>query len=515
MNYGSDLNTVWAVVMMVVIPAIIIAAAEVDERLRQRESPLRPAALMIRNWALPFFALWALLVAVLGVESETLAVRAVGSGLVLSIAAAVLRILRVFIDGIRHRPRTVDRRAVPQLLLALPRLMVVLVAAWLLVGSVWGVDLSAALTALGVTSLVISFALQDTLSGLAAGLLLLSDQPFQPGDWIEAGDLEGQVVDVNWRTSRLRTRNGDTITVPNGQLANASIVNFSSPEPKHRVVVGLQVAFANPPTLAKAMLLDAAKGTPGVLSDPPPNVVVVQIDDPLMGYEVHMWVDDYAIVPRVKSDFGALVWYQSNRHNVPLPSPAQDLFLWDGVQTSAAGEPTLAEVRQLLQQAPILGGLDDGDIDRLAKASSLARYAVGEYLLDSRSPTRNVLVMTAGTARLVVRVGDDGDAAEITIGDLGQGELIDLATSTPGGGENIAVRALTDCEVVIVDPDVVGEVGSRNAELAAAFNQVASLRRRRIERVTDRRAMGAAVVDSEGREPAGPAMPEPMDDQTP
>jgi small-conductance mechanosensitive channel len=476
----TSLSTTWAIVVIVVIPALVIIAAEIDERLRQGESPLRSAALMVRNWTLPFFAIYAVVVPVLGSDQDALVTRIVGSGLVLSIGAAVLRVLRVAVDQIKNRPNRDGKGSVPQLLVALPRLAIIIATGWILVASVWGVDLSAALTALGVTSLVVSFALQDTLSGLAAGVLLLSDQPFQPGDWIEAGDVEGRVVDVNWRTTRVRDRNGDMITVPNFQLASANITNYSSPEPLHRVVVSIQVAYKNPPTLAKAMLLDAALGTEGVLSEPPPAIRIVQIDDPLMGYEVHMWVNDYTIAPRVKSDFGGLVWYQSSRHEVPLPSPAQDLYLWDGPSTEAAGEPTLREIRHMLQQLPMLTALGDGDLDRLAHGSRPARFAVAELLLDSRSPTRDVVVMRQGQARLVLV---EGDGRESTIGDLGEGEIIDLTTSSPRDGRDIAVRALTDCEVLIVDPDVLGEVGSRNVQVADAFNSVSSIRRRRIERV--------------------------------
>ncbi|MCP3856463.1 MAG: mechanosensitive ion channel [Actinomycetia bacterium] len=485
MSVGASLSTEWAVAIIILVPALILLAAELDERLRQANSPLRPAALLIRTWVLPFFAAWTLVVPVLGVGADDLITRLVGSGLVLAVGATVLRILRVIVEEIQNRPRTPDRRAVPQLLLALPRLGVVIITGWLLIGSVWGVDLSAALTALGVTSLVISFALQDTLSGLAAGVLLLSDQPFQPGDWIESGDVEGEVIDVNWRTSRIQTRNGDTITVPNGQLANANITNYSAPNPLHRIVVPLQVAYKNPPTLAKAMLLDAARGTPGVLSDPPPQVRVVQIDDPLMGYEVSMWIDDYAIAPQVRSDFGSLVWYQSYRHQVPLPSPAQDLYLWDGPRTQDAGEPELADIRQMLRQTPMLSTLDDSALDRLAQASTPERFAVAETLLDSRTPTRDVVVLREGRAQLVLVT----EGSEIPIGDLSTGEIIDLATSMPDGGGPIAVRALTDCEVLIVDPDVLGEIGSRAPDVADAFNRVSAIRRRRLGRLSRQRGV--------------------------
>lgn len=478
----------WAVAVIVAVPALVIAASELDERLRQRDSPLRPAVSTLRNWVLPLFALWALLVPVLDLDRDAPIVRITATGLIVMAAWAGLRLFRVGVKGMQRRHLARDRQPLPQLLLAIPRLVTLLLVAWLVVGVVWGIDLSAALTALGVTSLVVSFALQETLSGLASGVLLLSDQPFQPGDWIRTNDVEGVVVDVNWRTSRLQDRNGDMITVPNSEMASAKIVNYSRPDSLHRVVVSLQVAYANPPTLAKAMLLDAARGTAGVLEDPPPVAHVTQIDDPLMGYEVHMWVDDYAIVPRVRSDFGSLVWYQSHRHGVPLPSPAQDLYLYDGPAASSAGVPTLADLRRSIETSPLLGFLDDEDIDRLAQASHAVRYAVGEVLLDSRRSGRDLTLLVEGRALIVVVSSDDreGERPEVVVGELTAGETIN-SLGEAGDGRHLVVRAATDCEVLLIDADVVGELGSRNTELAAAFNRMTSIRRRRIDRILDHR----------------------------
>jgi hypothetical protein len=346
------------------------------------------------------------------------------------------------------------------------------------------VNLSAALTALGVTSLVVSFALQDTLSGLASGVLLLSDRPFKTGDWIRAGDTEGVVIDINWRTSRIRDRNGDMIVVPNSELAGASVINFSAPQPLHRIVVSLQVAFVNPPTLAKEMLLDAARSVPGVLTDPPPGVLVTTIDDPLMGYDVYMWVDDYTDVPRVTSDFGALVWYQSHRHNVPLPSPAQDLYLHDPIAEAKSAEPTLADLRGALQLSPLLERLPDDDIDRLAQSARRVRYRAGELMFDSASEDRDLLVLVEGAGRLVLL---EPGLDEAVVSDISVGDPVGLLDARRGDNRVVAMRAVTDCEALVVPNDVVGEVGSRNAELVAAFNRVVALRQRRVQRLVDRR----------------------------
>jgi small-conductance mechanosensitive channel len=489
-------QVLWSLAVIVVVPLVIVGAAEVEERLRQAESPLQAPLRTLRNVVLPFFAAWALLVPVLDVD-EVWYLRLVETGLLLSLAVAGWQVLRVIGEGLRTRPSEPGRRPVPALVLAFPRLALVIGTAGLLLAGVWGVDLSAALTALGVTSLVVSFALQDTLSGLASGVLLLSDRPFKPGDWISSGDTEGEVVDINWRTSRIRDRNGDIIVVPNSQLANASLVNHTSPQPLHRVVVSLQVAFANPPTLAKDMLLDAARSVPGVLSDPPPAVIVTTIDDPLMGYDVHMWVDDYAIVPRVKGDFGALVWYQSHRHNVPLPSPAQDIFLHDPVAEAQAALPTLADLRGAVASAPLLSQLPDQELDRLAQACRRERFRAGELMFHAGSEARDLLVIAQGQAVLVLlEPGFD----ETVIGDMATGDVVGLLNPARGDVRTIAIRAVTDCEVIVLPSEVVDEVGSRNADLVAAFNRVAALRERRINRLVQRR-MGELPSRSE----AGPS----------
>ena len=327
-------NVLVASIVIVLLPALIIGVGELEERLRQRDSSLRPSVAIVRVWVVPLAAVWLLVSTLFEVDAGRFSMRLLGSALLLAIAAALLSAFRVVVDRIVDRPRRTDRRSVPRLLLAVPRLAVILVTAWWLIAGVWGVDLSAALTALGVTSLVVSFALQDTLGGIASGFTLLADQPFSPGDWVKSGDVEGRVIDVNWRSTRIENRDGDLVVIPNGQLSKATIVNFDQPSRFHRVMVPVQIERSAPPTAAKAMLLEAARSTAGVVADPPPVVFVTNIADPVVDYQAFMWVDDFAIVPRVRADFASLVWYLSYRHGVPLPNPAQDLYLFDGVQTA-------------------------------------------------------------------------------------------------------------------------------------------------------------------------------------
>lgn len=470
----GDPIAIWAAVLIVLLPVLIIAAGELQERLRQRESPLESVVATIRNWVLPLGALWMLVVLVFDADTGAFLVRVIATGVLVALASAALQAIAYVVGLIRARSEAPGGRSVPQLLLLMPRLLVFLFAGWVIVGFVWDVDITGLFAALGVTSLIISLALQPTLSGIASGLLLVGDRPFEPGDWIRAEDLEGQVVDLGWRTSKVRNRDGDIVIIPNSKLSDAVLHNYAEPNNLHRVVVPVQVAFANPPTAAMEMLLAAARATPGVLDDPAPSVRVVQIDDPLMGYEADLWIDDFAIAPRVFSDFGSLVWYQSHRMGVPLPSPAYDLYHHDPVQEAADGEIGPDERADRIRSVPFLAELDEDDIAALAATATIDRYRRGEDLIPEAGAAGRVHVLWEGHASLL-----DTDRPGAIV-DLKPGDLFGLVGRASRDASSLRTVADTDCVVIVLDADTVGVVASRNPELTEALRTVATNRLRRL-----------------------------------
>ncbi len=482
-----DSSSAWAALVIVVLPLLIIGAGEFDERLRQRDSELRAAFSTFRVWVVPLLTIWVLGRVLFDFEGDNPAIRLLGTAILLSGATAVLSALRVVVVRLSDRPRTSGRRPIPRLLLAMPRLLLILTVAWLVIAGVWGVDLSAALTALGVTSLVISFALQDTLSGIASGFTLLADQPFSPGDWIESGDVEGRVIDVNWRSTRVQTRNGDLVVIPNGQLANGKITNYDRPSSLHRVMVPVQIERSAPPTAAKEMLLDAARSTPGVVAEPPPLVVVSQIADPVVDYQTYMWIDDYSIAPLVKADFGALVWYLSYRHGVPLPNPAQDLYLFDGAKTALESAVSADDVRRRLMDAPVVADLDDDVLDHLAAGASIDQYQRGETIL-TQGERGDLFLLDSGRASLML---EQPGGADVAVLDIEPGEMIGILDEPAESGRTVRVGAVTDCDVIRIPPDAAARAITLAPELAAVLDQLAVTRRRRIDRVLRRIARGA------------------------
>jgi small-conductance mechanosensitive channel/CRP-like cAMP-binding protein len=471
----DDAVSVWALVLIVLLPVLIVAGGELEERLRQRRSPLTEPVATMRTWVLGLVTLWVLVVMVFGVSASSVSARVLATAICVALVIASLQMLSFITDRAEQRAQLPGERGIPALLLLLPRLLVFLFAGWVIFAGIWNVDLTGLFAALGVTSLVVSLALQPTLSSLASGLLLLGDRPFSPGDWIRFDDTEGQVVDLGWRTSRIQDRNGDIHVVPNATLSTTNLINYAQPNELHRVVVPVQVAYSNPPTSAKEMLLAAARATEGVLESPPPNVRVKQIDDPLMGYEAHLWIDDYAIAPRVFSDFGSLVWYQSNRMDVPLPSPAYDLYHHDPIQEAADAEVGFEERKERIRQSPQLRDLSDGDLGRLASAARAVRFSRGERMVPQEDGSTDTFVLFEGTARIV-------DPLRTTrFVELSAGDVFGVLGRSSDSGLSPEVVAMTDCEVLIVSAEAAGAVISRNPALNEALNRLDVSRLRRLD----------------------------------
>ena len=489
-----DSSAAWAALIIVVLPLMIIGSGEMEERLRQRDSPYQPTIATLRIWVVPLLTIWVLARALLDTADDSLFIRLLGTAVVLASAVAALSAFRVVVAELADRPRRTGRRPIPRLLLALPRLLLVLATAWLLIAGVWGIDLSALLTALGVTSLVVSLALQDTLSGIASGFTLLADQPFSTGDWIESDDVEGRVIDVNWRATRIQDRNGDLVVIPNGQLAKATIVNFDQPSRLHRVKVSVQIDRSAPPTTAIAMLVDAARSTPGIVEDPPPFAQVTQIADPVVDYEASMWIEDYSLAPQVEADFGALVWYLSYRHDVPLPNPAQDVYFFDGAKAAIESRVTAAEVRQRIADIPLVAALDDDALDKLAAVASISQYRSGETIIEEGTQ-RDLLLMHSGRARLVLR---RADLEDLNVVDIEAGEAFGVLSESPVSDRALVV-ATTDCEVLRIPPEGAGRAIAIAPDLANVLDQLAATRRRRIERVLRRSGRGADPTSVESR----------------
>jgi small-conductance mechanosensitive channel len=141
-----------------------------------------------------------------------------------------------------------------------------------------GISLAPALTALGVGSLAVALAVQDTLSNFFSGLYLVVDKPVRPGDFIKVDpSYEGYVESIGWRSTHLRTLSNNLVIIPNATLSKAIITNYTLPTPHVASSVRIDVPFDADLDRVEDALVDEAKRSidvPGIADAPAPSVAM-------------------------------------------------------------------------------------------------------------------------------------------------------------------------------------------------------------------------------------------------
>ena len=155
---------------------------------------------------------------------------------------------------------------------------------------VLGVSMSSVVAVLASCGLAVGLALQGALSNLAGGLMILIFKPFKLGDYIQSAGSEGVVNDISIFYTTLMTLDNKKVLVPNGDLMNATVTNFSANDTR-RIDLDFKITNDIDAELVKSVLLGAANSTQGVLADPAPFARLTGVDDDTYIFTVRGWCD--------------------------------------------------------------------------------------------------------------------------------------------------------------------------------------------------------------------------------
>ncbi len=176
-----------------------------------------------------------------------------------------------------------------------------------------GVDVVPLLATSTVVTAVLGFALQDTLKNFFAGLTLSFERTFRQGDWVliqqNAGsNVVGEIIEIGWRSTRIRTPNNDYIIVPNSQFITGELVNYNSPASQHACELEFDLKVDVEPARVKETLEGAAAGADGVLAQPQPQAFVKTWKADQLVYSLRFWVQRFEDREQTTSAVLERVW---------------------------------------------------------------------------------------------------------------------------------------------------------------------------------------------------------------
>ena len=189
-----------------------------------------------------------------------------------------------------------------------------------------GIETTSFIALLGSAGLAVGLALQGSLANFAGGVLILMLKPFKVGDFIEAKGFSGTVKDIQLFYTNLTTINGQKVVIPNGDLSNSSVINYSA-NPTRRLDLTFSIGYDDDINKVKAILLAYISTNKYILTKPePPQVVLAEYADHAINFKVRGWVNSehywdvyWNIMHGVKEEF--------DKNNITIPYPQMNVHM--------------------------------------------------------------------------------------------------------------------------------------------------------------------------------------------
>ncbi len=242
---------------------------------------------------------------------------------------AALRISSELLEGLeRHRRFTlIEPRTIPLFDLSI-KLVTILVGSYVLL-LIWSINPIGWLASAGIVGIAVGFAAKDTLANLFAGFFIVADAPYQLGDYINLDTGErGKVSAIGLRSTRLLTRDDVEITIPNGVIANAKIVNESGgPELKIRVRIPVGVAYGSDVDRVDSLLRDVGKAHPETCSNPEIRVRLRNFGASSLDFDLLVWIDHPEYRGRIAHEILMEIYRMFMREGIEIPYSKHDVYL--------------------------------------------------------------------------------------------------------------------------------------------------------------------------------------------
>jgi len=183
----------------------------------------------------------------------------------------------------------------------------------------------------GAIGLGVGLGMQDIARNFASGLIMLLGRPIRPTDWIALGDLEGGVVSIGIYSTIIRTLDDANVVVPNSQLLNSQIINWTLDRQIRRVKVGVGVGYGSDMQLVTRLLMAVAAASPDVLKEPAPYVQLTGFGASAVNFNLVVWTSSQLTNPiQLMSDLYYAIWETCQQNKIELPFTQLDLRLRDG-----------------------------------------------------------------------------------------------------------------------------------------------------------------------------------------
>jgi small-conductance mechanosensitive channel/CRP-like cAMP-binding protein len=342
------------------------------------------------------------------------------------------------------------------------------------VGPIW--------TATGALSIVVGLALRNVILDFFVGIAINLERPFKIGDFVmlQQGGFFGRVTEINWRTTRLETNEGNTVIVPNNRIGDMVLTNFSDPSPLAEFELIFSLDYAVPVGRALRVLHAgalAAVGTSGILADPEPKARIKGVTGIGIDYKVKYWVDCSKAGPG-KARHAVLysVLDQLHQAGISLAYNKQDVFYAPMPQRQLDTDNKADRVR-LLSRVELFSTLPDEELETLAREMRSHVVPQGTALITQGEAGSSMFILVEGL--LNVSITFPGEASPVKVGQVQPGGFFGEMSLLTGEPRTATVTAATEVMAYEITFPQVEALFDRRPQLVPVLSQVIAARRLR------------------------------------
>jgi small-conductance mechanosensitive channel len=445
----------WPAVGVVIgLPVVLLVLSEVQSMLERRGSRASRIVLLVRNYVAPVGALLLLMSQAKYANIELTWTRVVATLFGFLLILVLLNTLN-FALFVTAKEGT-WRSKVPSIFVDIVRIILIIVCLAVLFSAVWEADVGGLFAALGVGSIVIGLSLQNAVGSVVSGLLLLFEQPFQLGDWLEVGGARGRIVEVNWRAVHIKTARG-ILVMPTASLAESSFLNLSRKPSPFEFDIIVKFATDDAPQQVIDVCTRVAADLPSAVPGEPATITPLAKGK----YEVEVPITSPGENGSSIKAFRTRLWYAARRADLHL-----DGDLTDNYNTPENIEAAVRRVAPALYLTP-------EDVLVVAPQSRLERWGAGEVVQHPLTVPDGMRYVVEGTAMIATPIEA---GAEVRFGTLDRDDVIGL-TALTRQGVSARITATSDLAVLFVPVSVLDGLVKTRPRLARDIGQEIDNRR--------------------------------------
>jgi small-conductance mechanosensitive channel/CRP-like cAMP-binding protein len=304
----------------------------------------------------------------------------------------------------------------------------------------------------GIVAIILGFAGQNLFAGIIGGISIQINRPYKVGDWLQVGDRFAEVMEINWRSTRLRTNDAIYLDIPNNEMVSHTIINLHYPTVVHAMRIRVGVEYKNPPNRVKDALFRAASTAEGVLPEPKVKVFLVDFADSAVIYEIKFYMGNHSRINEINDAVRTNVWYELKRQGITIPFPIRTLHVER--KPVASMQEEYQEARAILRSEALFECLSDEQIDSLVQQSQVSHFGRGERVIIEGAEGESMFVLLRGAAE--VSISKNGTS--IPVATLKAPDCFGEMSLLTGEHRTATVRAETDCQVMEIGKPVMAEV---------------------------------------------------------